>query len=217
MRKLELTAELRSDRKRGALRRARKAGRVPGVIYGESGSDAIFLDDRQLRNILRQTASGAALITLKCGQGERLSVVASFQRDPLSDALIHVDLQEVSAQKKMHAHIPVTLTGMEECVGVRLENGVLEFLTHSVEVRCLPNDLPETWTVDVSQMHVDQILHLKDLRTVEAVELLGSPEQVIVICATTKAQESAEGEAESGDGDSAKVAAEQLAKEKEKA
>ncbi|MDR2664179.1 MAG: 50S ribosomal protein L25 [Puniceicoccales bacterium] len=185
---MELLTEVRRDRRRGELRRARKAGRVPAVAYGESGSEALYVDGVELRSVLRRIAGGAAIVTLTIEGKGRSAVLAEVQRDPIDDSIIHVDFHEVSMKKKMHAHIPVSLAGAEECVGVKADGGVLEFLTHVLEIRCLPNDLPSGYVLDVSQLQVGQIVHVRDLKPIDGVEFLGSPDLVIAICAAPKTQ-----------------------------
>jgi large subunit ribosomal protein L25 len=201
---VRLAAKLRKETGRGAVRRARKAGQVPGVVYGESGSWPIYLKDSELRSVLKGILGSAAIVHLVLdGEREVPSVVADYQRHPLNDGLLHVDFHEVAMRKKMHAHVPVRILGLEECVGVKLEAGVFEFLSHSLEVRCLPKDLPAECAVDVSGLHVGQIIHVRDLPALDGVEFLGSPDQVIASCNIMKAAiEAGSGEAavEKADG-----------------
>jgi large subunit ribosomal protein L25 len=202
MEKLELMSEVRADRKRGSLRRARKIGRVPAVIYGESGSEALYLDDRQLRAALRKMAGGAAIVAVKVRGKERHSVIADCQRDSLSDAIVHVDLHEVSMTKKMHANLHVILVGSDECVGVKSENAVLELVSHTLEIKCLPNDLPNGCHVDVSKLHAGESIHVKDLPQIDGVEFTANPDHVVVICAAADAaaQDDEGGDAAAADG-----------------
>jgi large subunit ribosomal protein L25 len=197
-----LEAVERRETGRNALRRARKEGKIPGIIYGESGNWPVYLDSVPLRSYLRHAVGGAAIVDLRLDGREHPSLLAECQRDPLRDTLLHVDFHEISMKKKMHAHVPVTLVGVEECIGVKAENGVLEFLSHGLEIRCLPQDLPAEYVVDVARLHVGQIVHVKDLAPLDGVEFLGSPDQVIVVCGAMKVGEGAgpAGE-ESADGE----------------
>lgn len=187
MKQLKLVAEKRETTGSAAAGRIRRDGLVPGVVYGESGSQSLTLNDKELRAILRQTAGHAALIDLEVKNGKDcLCVVADFQRRPLKDDILHVDFHEVSPKKKMTAHIPVRITGVEDCVGVNIENGVLEFPTHSLEVRCLPKSLPEEIVIDIADLHVNHAIHVKDLPAEEGVEYLASQDLVIVACSAMK-------------------------------
>ena len=201
MEKLELMSEVRADRKRGSLRRARKAGRVPAVVYGESGSEALYLDDVQLRTVLRRIAGGAAIVSVSVRGVERHSVVVDYQRDPLTDAILHVDFHEISMTKKMHANLPVVMIGADECVGVKSENAVLDLVSHSLEIRCLPKDLPNGCHVDVSKLHAGQSIHVKDIPPMEGVEFTAHPDHVVISCASVDDAESTDNtESAGGDG-----------------
>jgi large subunit ribosomal protein L25 len=195
MEKVKLAAKKREEFGRGAVRRARRMGQIPGVVYGESGSHAIYLDDGELRTVLRKIVGAATIVNLSVDGREVASLVAAYQRHPIHDGLLHVDFHEISMKKKMHAQVPVRLIGVDECVGVKLEAGVLEFLTHALEVRCLPRDLPAECAVDVAGLHVGQIIHVKDLPSLNGVEFLGSPDLVIASCNIMKAAIEAEGAA----------------------
>lgn len=196
MKRLKLAAERRTGQGRNFVGRMRKNGRIPGVIYGGSGSLALSLDDRNLREVLRSTAGHATLVTLNIEGSERTCIVANFQRDPITDALLHVDFHEIAMDRKMNAHVPIRLAGLEECEGVRLENGVLESLLHQVEVHCLPVDLPEEILIDVTGLHVGSAIHIRDLPPPPGVEFMGAPDTVIVACSEMRVEdEGATGEA----------------------
>ncbi|MDR1436259.1 MAG: 50S ribosomal protein L25 [Puniceicoccales bacterium] len=204
MENLELIAEVRADRSRGSLRRARKAGRIPATIYGESGNAALYLDDKKLRAVLRRIAGGAAIVSVKVRGESRNSVVADFQRDPIGDGIVHVDFHEISMAKKMHANLPVILVGADECIGVKAENAILDLVSHSLEIRCMPMDLPSGFHVDVSKLHAGEAIHVKDLAVGDGVEFAAPPDHVIVICSAMKT--GGESEAAAADGAAASPA-----------
>ncbi|MDR2576611.1 MAG: 50S ribosomal protein L25 [Puniceicoccales bacterium] len=197
MEKVQLKASKRAKLGRGAARRGRKAGQIPGVVYaaGEVGGIPLCFDDVELRAALRRISGGATIVDLDIDGQKRPALLAECQRDPISDKLIHVDFHGISMKKKMHAHLPVTLVGVDDCVGVKAENGILEFLCHSFEIRCLPGDLPTGCSVDVSQLHVGQIIHVRDLPPIEGVKVLSSPDLVIAACSAMKASQEGTGEA----------------------
>lgn len=187
MKQLKLVAKKRTTTGRHEASRARKQHLIPGIVYGDSGSLPLFFEDRALRNILQKTVGHATLIELEIeGEEPRLSVLAEFQRHPIKDGLLHIDFHEVSPRKKMSAHIPVRLIGAEECIGTRLENGVLEFPTHQLEIRCLPKNLPEELVIDISDLHTNKTIHIKELKEIPGVEFSGSPELTIVSCSEMK-------------------------------
>jgi len=114
--------------------------------------------------------------TLKEGEGEpRISIIKEVQRHPISDQYLHVDFHEVKADEPIDVEVPLHARG--EAYGVRNENGTLEYLVHSVEVRCLPKDAPDAIDVDVSQMRVGDLIHVRDLPSIEGVAYLDHAEQ----------------------------------------
>lgn len=209
MKRLRLAAEKRTGRGRHFVGRMRKNGQVPGVVYGGSEPLSLSLDDRLLRDVLRSTAGHATLVTLEIDGSEKNCIVADFQRDPITDGLLHVDFHEIAMDRKMNAHVPIRLAGVEECEGVRLENGILESLLHQVEVHCLPANLPEEILIDVTNLHVGSAIHIRDLAHMDGVEFSGSPETVIVACSEMRVEEesAAEGGAEAGAEKSEETAA----------
>jgi large subunit ribosomal protein L25 len=196
MEELKLAARRREGRGRNCSSRERRQGSIPGVVYGESGSLPLLFDGQELRATLRQVVGRAAIVRLDLDGAEtRSAVVADYQRHPIRDTLLHVDFHEVSLKKKMCAHIPVHPIGADECVGVKQENGIFEVVTHTVEVRCLPGDLPSACTVDVSRLHVGQKITVGDLPATEGVEFMSHAELVIVSCTAAKEEEKKEEEA----------------------
>jgi large subunit ribosomal protein L25 len=194
MEELKLAARRREGR--GKTGKERRRGFIPGVVYGESGAVPLLFDGQELRATLRRVVGRAAIVTLDLeGEETRPAVVADYQRHPIRDTLLHVDFHEVSLKKKMHAHIPVHAAGVEECVGVKQENGIFEVVTHAVEVRCLPQDLPSTCTVDVSGLRVGQKITVGDLPPLAGVEFVSHAELVIVSCSAAQKEEKGQEEA----------------------
>ncbi|MDR2030461.1 MAG: 50S ribosomal protein L25 [Puniceicoccales bacterium] len=186
MEALKLVARRREKTGRNRSGRERRLGFVPGVVYGESGPLPLVFDGRELRSVLRRVMGRAAIVTLELESGQRHAVVADHQRHPIRDTLLHVDFHEVSLEKKMHAHVPIRTVGVDECEGVKQENGILEFVTHVVEVRCLPADLPSECTVDVTTLRLRQKITVADLVPPSGVEFISHADLVIVACAAAQ-------------------------------
>jgi large subunit ribosomal protein L25 len=199
MKQLTLTAGKRAELGRGHARRMRKSGAVPGVVYGESGSLPLSFDAKELRSALHQMAGSAALVSLAISgeDGTRPAILVESQKHPLTDEILHVDFHEISMKRKMTAHIPVRLEGMDECIGVREESGVFEFHTHEISVRCLPQNLPSEYVVNVANLHVKHAIHIKDLRPIADVEFVDASDLVIAACSEMKAAKNAAGSGES--------------------
>ena len=142
----------RAQTGRSASRRLRKANRVPAILYGKHiQPESLSVDGPEFVRLLKATIGRAVLIELKREDkpGQALTFLQEVQRDPLTDKYVHVDLQEVKPEEKFEIRVPVKLTG--ESFGVKNQSGVLELATQQLRVRCLPANLPETITVDVTR------------------------------------------------------------------
>lgn len=181
MKQLKLSVSHRDVLGSSACKRLRKAGQIPAVIYGKSGVDHLTVDEKVLRKLMRATGGSATLIEVTSDKGiAKLSVIEKLHREPTTGAFLHVDFHEVLANEEMHATLPVHTEG--ESIGAKQENGVLEVVLHHVEVKCLPKNLPEYITIDISDLHVGQSIHLKSIPPMTGVTVLGDPETVIVSC-----------------------------------
>ena len=143
-----LEVEERPERGSRAVRRLRRSGYVPGIVYGGDDPPTPFkVGGRELRLAL---LDGSAVIDVKVGSGGvRPVIVKDEQRHPVRDDLLHIDLLEVRLDEKIHATVAVELEGAEDAPGVR-EGGVLEHVTRELNIEALPTDIPERVVVDVS-------------------------------------------------------------------
>ncbi|MDR1437677.1 MAG: 50S ribosomal protein L25 [Puniceicoccales bacterium] len=183
MKQLALVAKKRCLTGSGDARRRRKEGWIPGIIYGDSGSLPILFGAKDLRVALKQMSGSAAIVSIAIdGYESRSAILAEFQKNPLTDEILHVDFHEVSLTKKMLVHIPIRLTGVNECIGAREEGGVFECVTHTLSIRCVARDMPSEYVVDVSGLRLGQTIHIKDLEKLDRVEFVDPADQVIAAC-----------------------------------
>lgn len=195
MKQLKLSVSHREVSGSTACKRLRKEGKIPAVIYGKSGNESISIIESDLRKLMRATAGSATLVEVTSGKGTaKLTVIEKLQREPATGAFLHVDFHEVSADEEMHATLPVHTIG--ESIGAKAENGILELVLHHIDVKCLPRNLPEFITVDISDLHVGHAIHLKSLPSIEGVTVLGDPETVVVSCSEPRKAEEETVEAE---------------------
>ncbi len=184
MKQLTLSVTNRKQTGRGPARRLRGVGTVPAVIYGKSGSRSLAVDERSFRMLMRAKGASIALVEIKDDEGKQtLSLIQDVQRHPRTDHFVHIDFKEVLANEELRAEIPVRVTGVDDCVGVKIDNGMLEVLSHKVTVRCLPKDLPEFLVVDVANLRANENVQVKDLPAVEGVTFQGDPNRVLIACA----------------------------------
>jgi large subunit ribosomal protein L25 len=173
-----------------SCRRMRRQGLVPGNVYGlDRPPFKVAVNPRRIDDVLR-LGSGVNTIfqlTLVGEQRTREAMIKELQRDPVSELPLHVDFIRVDPTKKIHVRVPVRLVGIPE--GVKNEGAVLEFVQREVELECLPSEIPEHLDVDVSGLHVNQHVAVKDLRVAEGVRLLDDPEQILAVVATPRIEE----------------------------
>jgi large subunit ribosomal protein L25 len=178
MSQVVLSARSRTGKGSAEARRIRRNGRIPAVLYGRSGSSlTIDLDGRdfsgQVRNISEST-----IVKVEVEGKTYQAFVKDTQRNIVEGSILHVDFYEVESGVALRARVSLHLTGNP--VGVR-EGGVLESPLHEVEVECLPQDLPERLEVDISELRVNQSLHVRDLKLGEGVRLVSNEDQVVAL------------------------------------
>jgi large subunit ribosomal protein L25 len=148
---------------------------VPGIIYGGDGESLSFdVDARELRLALAR--AGAVLDVSVDGSKATPVVLKEAQRHPVRGETVHVDLLRVRLDRKIHAVVPLELTGVDDAPGVK-EGGILEQPTRELNVEALPTAIPESITHDVSEMQIGDTLMLSAVAVPEGVELLDDPEE----------------------------------------
>lgn len=197
MKQVSLNVKTRDAVGSSSAKRLRAAGKIPAVIYGESGTQSLTVEVDQFKQAWRKIAGGAALVELHVDGAEEstFSVIKEFQRDPRRDNFLHIDFQEVVRGKDMEIEIPVHTKGI--AFGVKNEQGVVEINAHELRVRCRPRDLPEFIEVDVTALKVGDSLHVSDLPKIEGVTFV-EDDLVVVSCVGSSAGASgasSEGEA----------------------
>ncbi|HKH79465.1 MAG TPA: 50S ribosomal protein L25 [Solirubrobacteraceae bacterium] len=177
-----------------AVRRLRRSGRVPGIVYGGGGESVSFdADARELR--LALAGSGAVLDLSVDGEKATPVVLKEAQRDPVRGETVHVDLLRVRLDEAIHAVVPLELSGTEEAPGVK-EGGVLEQITRELNVQALPTAIPESISYDIGEMQIGDTIALEALSAPEGVELLDDPETVLATLSPPRLQTEAEEEIE---------------------
>ena len=169
----ELAGEPRAQLGRTDARRLRKAGKVPAVMYGGGEApEALVLDHNALRNQMSREAFYTSILTLKIGPKAQQVVVKSVERHPAKPQIMHMDFQRVREDVEITLNVPIHFTGELEAKGVKDQGGVVDHLMTDVEVRCLPRYLPEFLTLDVTNLELNQIYHLSDIKLPEGVTLV---------------------------------------------
>jgi len=176
-----LDARVRTNRKKGAARKERAAGRIPGVIYGE-GQEAvsISLDGREFTRLLHGAGGEHAVVELKMENAPDKggpAMLREVQHHPLRDDVLHVDFQRIRLDRKIVTYVPIHLEGKAKGL---TEGGVLDYQLREVEVECLPVDVPEYLELDITELEIGHSLHVSDLKAPDKVTLITEPERAVV-------------------------------------
>jgi large subunit ribosomal protein L25 len=176
---ITVAVEPRASRGKNEARRLRVAGRIPAVVYGSGGdSVAVAVNPKELNRILHSASGHNTIFNLDVGGRENTPVmVVDWQLDPVSDRLLHADLKRIDLDKPLRVKIPVHTKGDPK--GVKQQGGLLELVTREIEVECLPNDIPEHLTVDVTELLIHQNLRARDVTLSGSMKLVSPPEAVI--------------------------------------
>ena len=196
--KLDATKRLRSGT--NSVKQMRREGLVPGIIYGSKMGDPINLKVRAktFEDIMHHSATQNLLIDLHIEEDSapsRLALVQDVQHHPLTGKVIHIDFHAVSENEKIHASVPVELIG--DCPGVKA-GGLLEHMLHSIEVHCLPKDLPEGIETDVSKLEMGDAVHVSELDLPEGVEASIAGDVIVAVVTELRAT-AAEAAADGGE------------------
>jgi large subunit ribosomal protein L25 len=173
-----LDVEVRPERGTRATKRLRREGYVPGVVYGGKDGDctSFKVNALTLRHVL---VDGSALIDLKVDGRTRPVIVKDQQQHPVRDELLHIDLLEVRLDEKIQTQVNVHLEGADEAPGIK-EGGVLEHVTHQLNIEALPTDIPDAIHVDVSGLEIAATMHLSEISAPQGVTFLDDPEETII-------------------------------------
>ncbi len=173
-----LTADERSERGSRATRRLRRDGLVPGVVYGGSDGDSTSfkVDSRALRQVL---VDGSALIDLEVAGRTVPVIVKDQQLHPVRGEVMHIDLLEVRLDETIQTTVAVHIENIEEAPGIK-EGGVLEQVTHQLNIEALPTAIPEYVPVDASGMEIAATMTLSEVAVPEGVTFLDDPDETVI-------------------------------------
>lgn len=161
---MKFVAFERAKQGTGASRRLRISGRTPGIIYGGSGTpELIEIDHNALWHALKKEAFHAAILDMEMNGKESKVLLRDVQYHPFKQLVLHIDFQRVEAGHKLTMKVPLHFSGDELSPAVKLENCLLTHVVNEVSISCLPADLPEFISVDLSGLKKGASLHLSDL------------------------------------------------------
>lgn len=164
---------------KNAARRVRVSGLIPAVVYG-AGLDAIAVtvDPKAITKILHSETGHNTIFDLNIeGGAAAKAMIVDWQNEPIKGKLLHIDMKRIAMDKAMRVSVPVQLVGVP--VGVRTQGGILDHVLREVEIECLPGDIPSHIDVDVSNLELNQAIHIADLPHAERVKFLGEEDALV--------------------------------------
>jgi large subunit ribosomal protein L25 len=187
---LSLTAETREKSGTTAAHKLRTTGRLPGVVYGHgTAPEHVSFDARAFEEVL-QHGGRTSLITLQVGNKSETALVRALQRDPLSRKVIHADLQRVSAHESVHAKLPIVTVGVAR--GVRESGGVMDVISHEIEIEGPADKLPERLEIDVTELGIHENAVASDVVLPAGFKLVTPPDTTVVVIEASKTAQAVE-------------------------
>ncbi len=184
-----VAAEVRASRGKNEAHRTRRAGQIPAVIYGSNIDPvSVSVSPREISKIIHSNTGYNTIFKLEIAGGETTPVmVVDRQVDPIRGTLLHADFKRIDLTKRIRVNVPVQTTG--EAKGVKVQGGLLEVITRSIEIECLPDDIPEKFVVDVTELMIGQAKRASDVAMTGSMKLVSAAETVIAHSVALRAEE----------------------------
>jgi large subunit ribosomal protein L25 len=182
-----LNASPRKEGGKGAARKLRASGQVPGVIYGRGREpQPLSVNAREFDRLAERVRITSTVIELSLDGRTARTLIRELQRDPIKRSVLHIDFQELVAGEKIVVSVPLRFNGTAE--GVK-EGGILEEVMHNIDVRVDPANIPDHLDVDVTSLAIGHSLHVSDIPLPPGVEIIDDPEQTIAVLGAPRAEE----------------------------
>jgi large subunit ribosomal protein L25 len=186
---ITVAAEARELRGKNAARRLRAQGSVPAVVYGLGDAEAVSVSPKELGKILNSKTGHNTIFNLSMTGKENTPVmIVDWQYDPIKSFLLHADLKRIDLQQRILVKVPVVTQGDPR--GVKLQGGIHEIVTREIEIECLPDDIPEQFTVDVAELTIGQSIRAGDIPLTGSMKLMSLPDAVISHVVSLRAEDS---------------------------
>lgn len=201
---VEFKATQRGEQGTGASRRLRRAGRIPGIIYGAEGAaQAISLDHNELFHLLKKETFHASVLTMDLDGAKHNVVLRDTQWHPYKPQVLHLDFQRVTAGQKLHMKVPLHFVNGEISPAVKLGGCMISHTITELDVECLPAALPEFIEVDLKDLEAGQSVHISQVELPADVMLVAHGEGDPVVATALTVKGGAAGEGAEGEGEAA--------------
>ncbi len=178
-REISIVAEPRASRGKNESRRLRQRGLIPAIVYGAfKGPVAVAVSPKEVERILHSKSGHNTIFDVNLAEGDTTpAMIVDWQYDPAKDTLLHVDLKRIDLTKRIQVSVPVLTQG--EAKGVKQQDGLLELVSREIEIECLPDDIPEHFTVDVTELMMGQSIRAGDIPMAAGLKLVSPADAVI--------------------------------------
>ncbi|HEY3455648.1 MAG TPA: 50S ribosomal protein L25 [Bryobacteraceae bacterium] len=180
---ITIAAEGRDARGKNEARRLRAKGSMPAVVYGGAeGATAVAISPKELSRILNSKTGHNTIFNLSlpgnaAGGAATPVMIVDWQFDPIKDSLLHADLKRIDLTKRIAVKVPVVTHGDPK--GVKLQGGIHEIVTREIEIECLPDEIPEQFDVNVTELVIGQNIRVSEIPLTGSMKLLSSPDAVV--------------------------------------
>ncbi len=208
-----LKGKIREGRGKGANRKLRATGMLPAVVYGGKTNVSLSVNPKELKKLIEKEGINSLIELAIEGDSEskRVVVVKEHQQHPIRPGWEHADFLEVDMKQEIKVDVPVILVG--DSPGEKL-GGMVEQNLHTVEVKCLPGDIPESFKVDMTKVELDQVVHISDLEVPENIEILDHLSEAVVSVHEVKVKAETTTEVVEGEEEGAEEATDAKAEDK---
>jgi large subunit ribosomal protein L25 len=188
-----LEAKKRDGRGKNEARRLRVSGRIPAVVYGARKDGqapegvSVAVDPKEVLRILHSESGANTLINLSVEGAESRVMVRHYQLDPVTHQLLHADFYQLAMDRAIVVSVPIVIKG--EPAGVKLQGGILDFVTRDIQVQCLPTDIPEKVDIDVSELMLHQSIRVRDLPVSDKWKPVTEGDRILVHVVVPRAEE----------------------------
>jgi large subunit ribosomal protein L25 len=198
---ITVQAKPRDSRGKNEARRQRVSGVIPAIVYGSGGPAVpVSVNPKEIHRILHSKTGHNTIFDVAVDGGEKTPVmIVDWQHEPVKGTILHVDLKRIDLSKRLHVKVPVHTTG--DPFGVKTEGGLLELVTREIEIECLPEDIPEHFVMDVTDLHLGQNLRASQVALSASMKLISHGDTVICHVVTIRTSEEAAPAAEAAPAD----------------
>lgn len=179
MERVTLNVGKRDKAGKGIARALRRQGMIPAIIYRGGGSLPIAISKKAMAEFIDSTAGEHTVVNLKFSDGDRkLAILKEYQTDPLNGDILHTDFFEISLTEKVTVNVRIVTHG--EPIGVKRDGGILQHVLREIEIKCLPDKIPGHLEADISKLEIGQYIHVKDIQVGEGIEVITTPDEILV-------------------------------------